>query len=137
MSEFCASKRIAAGALIMGLGLAGCTEADGVNKYIKDAPSPHSQNDSIPEGKVFPRDAEVAFEDGAAEYHAPREIAASTGLLAVTAFCGNPLDKRDPKNLYAVMNVIEEGDHVWLTAGIAAAEACEDGAITAADKSAL
>src|SRR3989442_15408282 len=104
MSEFFTSKRIVTTTLAISLGLVGCSSEGandgGVNHYIQNAPSPHSQNSSIPEGKAFPPDAAVQFRDGSAEYQAPSEVAANTGLFKVTAFCGNPIDKRNPQNLY-------------------------------------
>jgi hypothetical protein len=138
MSEFSTSKRIAA-TLAMSLGLVGCGNSDrGVDHYIENAAPPHSQNGSIPEGKVLPPGVTAEFRDGLVAYQAPPEIAASTGLLAVTAFCGNPLDKRDPYNLYTVMSVRQENGEVWeVTAGMTAAAACADGTITAADRPAL
>lgn len=139
MSEFLTSKRIVATTLAMSLGLAACGSNDkDIDHYIQNAPSPHSQNGSIPEGKVFPSDATVEFRDGAAEYQALPEVAANTGLLAVTAFCGNPIDKRDPHNLYAVMSVRKEDGKVWeVTAGMADTAVCADGTINAADRPAL
>jgi hypothetical protein len=139
VSEFFASKRIVTAALAASLGLVGCgTRANDIDHYIQNIPSPHSENGSIPEGKVFPPDARVHFYNDAAEYHASPEVAAQTGLYGVLAFCGNPVDKRDPHNLYATMGVRKEGGQVWeVTAGIAAAAACADGTITAADRSVL
>ena len=135
MSEFFTSKRIVAATLAASLGLVGCgTETN----YIQGAPSPHSQNSSVPEGKVLPPGALVQFRDGSVEYQAPSEVAANTGLLGVTAFCGNPSNKRDPQNLYALMSVRKENGEVWeVMAGIAGAAACADGTINAADRSAL
>jgi|GEM_PF-3134244 len=143
MSEFFTAKRVFATTLVMSVGLIAWgnsaeTNDRGVNHYIENIPSPHSQNGSIPHGSVLPPHASVEFRDDSAEYQAPPEIAANTGLLAVTAFCGNPIDKRDPQNLYAVMSVRKEGGEVWeVTAGIAVAAACEDGTINAADKPVL
>ncbi|HSX34692.1 MAG TPA: hypothetical protein VLF62_03560 [Candidatus Saccharimonadales bacterium] len=139
MGEFFTPKRIVAATLAMSLGLVGCASNDkDINHYIHNIPSPHSQNGSIPEGKVLPPDAAPEFYDGAVEYQAPPEVAANTGLLAVTAFCGNPIDKRDPQNLYAVMSVREQdGDLGEVTTGMAAAAVCLDGTINAADRPAL
>jgi len=143
MSEFSTSKQVVAATLAASLGLVGygnSTETNdrGVNYYIQSAPAPHSQNSSIPEGKVFPPNARVEFRDGLAEYQAPPEVAANTGLSAVTAFCGNPIDKRDPHNLYALMSVRKEDGKVWeVTAGIMGAAACADGTINMTDRPAL
>lgn len=137
MSEFLTSKRIVASTLAVNLlGLVGCGSSaeDDINHYIQNAPSPHSQSTSIPEGKVLPPDAEVQFRNGAAEYQAPPEVAEKTGLYAVTAFCGNPIDKRDPHNLYASMTVRKREGTVEVMAGIAAAEVCVDGIINEADR---
>jgi hypothetical protein len=95
-----------------------------LNHYIQNAPSPHSQSTSIPEGKVLPPDARVQFRNSAAEYQAPSEIAEKTGLFTVTAFCGNPIDKRDPHNLYASMSVRGEDGKVEVMAGIAELRRC-------------
>ena len=137
MSEFLTSERIVATTLAVNLlGLAGCSNSaeEDINHYIQNAPSPHSQNDSISKDKVFPPDAAVQYRDGVAEYQAPSEIAEKTGLFAVIAFCGNPIDKRDPHNLYASMTVRKEEGKVEVMAGIATAAACEDGTINEADR---
>lgn len=138
MSEFSRSERIVSATLAISLlwliDPSNSTEDD-VNHYIQNAPSPHSQNASIPEDKVLPPDAgNVQFRDGAAEYHAPPEVAEKTGLYGVTAFCGNPIDKLDPHNLYASMTVRKEDGPVEVMAGIATAVACEDGLINDADR---
>jgi hypothetical protein len=143
VSEFYTSKRIVAAALAMSVGLVSCSNSteikdDDVDHYISSISSPHDQNGSVPEGRVFPLNARVRFRDGSAEYYAPSEVAAKTGLLEVTAFCGNPSDKRDPQNLYAAMSVRREDGKVWeVMAGIAAAAACSDGIINEADRPAL
>lgn len=140
MSEFLTPERVIATTLTVSLlGLVGCsnsTEED-VNHYIQNAPSPHSQNASIPAGKILPPDASVQYRDGAAEYHAPSEVAEKTGLFAVITFCGNPIDKRDPHNLYAAMTVRNEEGKVEVMTGIATVAACEDGIINEADRSQL
>jgi hypothetical protein len=77
----------------------------------------------------------VRFSNGTAEYRTPPEVAARTGLVAVTAFCGNPIDKRDPYNLYAELSVIKEDGKVRdVVTGIPEAPACADGAIGETDR---
>ncbi len=107
------------------------------DQYIRGALSPHSQNDSIPEGKVFPPEANVSFRDDAASYTAPPKVTDETGLVEVLAFCGNQIDKRDPYNLYTVMTVRKDGQDQEVHAGIPDAPACADGVLNMADRDQL